>query len=168
MCSFRWFKHLSEAAEAYNKREGKSKRSEPTPDTEEETVQELPTQREQAERAESVGGSDTVSCGETENNVPSSSDSNQRNSEVLEDDKDKRLSGENEQQHVAQSTSSGMPKILICLKIDAENARIIESNFNKNKFLIKYISSIPFINLKKNKIKFDFIKLFEVLERNNA
>lgn len=115
MFSFRWFKHLSEAADAYNKREGKSKRSEPTPDTEEETVQELPTQREHAERAESVGGSEPVSCGETDTSVPSSSDSNQRNNEVLEDDKDKRLSGENDQH--AQSTSNGMQKYYFIRKL---------------------------------------------------
>lgn len=41
-----WFKHLSDAAESHNKREGKSKRSEPTPDIEEETLREFPSRRE--------------------------------------------------------------------------------------------------------------------------
>ena len=61
----RWFKHLSDAAESHNKREGKSKRSEPTPDIEEETLREFPSRREVTERAEAIGGSEPAT-GKTE------------------------------------------------------------------------------------------------------
>ena len=55
----RWFKHFSDAADAHNRREGKTKRPEPQPDSDEsEAVQEIPSTRDVAERAEAVGGTD--------------------------------------------------------------------------------------------------------------
>ncbi|XP_063911076.1 rho guanine nucleotide exchange factor 11 isoform X3 [Zophobas morio] len=54
-----WFKHFSDAADAHNRREGKTKRPEPQPDSDEsEAVQEIPSTRDVAERAEAVGGTD--------------------------------------------------------------------------------------------------------------
>ncbi|KAK4873317.1 hypothetical protein RN001_015346 [Aquatica leii] len=86
-----WFKHISDAAEAYNRREGKSKRSEPTPDTEDsETLQDLPSVRDVSERAEHVGG-DVASATDSDSCGPSGDGSN-RNSDVMEEDRDKLLS----------------------------------------------------------------------------
>lgn len=80
------------------------KRSEHTPDTEDETVQELPAPRDQAERAESVGGESSSASAETESTLANSSDSSQRNSEISDDDKDKRLSADVDS---ASSTNNG-------------------------------------------------------------
>lgn len=58
---FRWLKHFSDAADAYNRREGKTKRPEPQPDSDEsETLQEIPSTRDVSERAEAVGGTDNT------------------------------------------------------------------------------------------------------------
>ncbi|KRT81051.1 hypothetical protein AMK59_5076, partial [Oryctes borbonicus] len=99
-----WFKHLSDTAEAYNKREGKQKRPDPTPD-EEETVVELPSTREPTEHAESIGGSEAATS-ESEQNT----DGNQRIGSITDDDKDKRLSqddGENNNVAIPVSSSTG-------------------------------------------------------------
>lgn len=86
--TFRWFKHLSDATEAYKNKEGKPKNSDHSHEPEEETVQELPTSsREPTERAEAVGGSETTPAGED----VATSENNQSN-EVSESEKDKRLS----------------------------------------------------------------------------
>lgn len=88
--NYRWFKHLSDATEAYKGKEGKSKNSDHTHDAEEETVQELPTSsREATERAETIGGSDVATGGEAETSPRT--DSNQ-NSDTCEEDKNKSLS----------------------------------------------------------------------------
>lgn len=64
----RWFKHLSDATEAYQIKEGKPKHSDHSNETEEETVQELPSSsREATERAEPIGGSETQN--NTENDI---------------------------------------------------------------------------------------------------
>ncbi|KAF5297373.1 hypothetical protein FQR65_LT01303 [Abscondita terminalis] len=74
----RWFKHISDAAEAYNRREGKSKRSEPTPDTEDsETLQDLPSVRDVSERADVASVTDSEPSG----------DSSNRNSDVIDEDR---------------------------------------------------------------------------------
>ena len=86
-----WFKHISDAAEAYNRREGKSKRCEPTPDTDDsETLQDLPSVRDVSERAEHVGG-DVASATDSDSCGPSGESSN-RNSDVMDEDRDKMLS----------------------------------------------------------------------------
>ncbi|KAF5304968.1 hypothetical protein FQR65_LT18831, partial [Abscondita terminalis] len=73
-----WFKHISDAAEAYNRREGKSKRSEPTPDTEDsETLQDLPSVRDVSERADVASVTDSEPSG----------DSSNRNSDVIDEDR---------------------------------------------------------------------------------
>lgn len=100
---FRWIKYLTEAAEVHSRRDGKCKRPEHTPDAEEEAVQELPSHRDQAERAESVGG-EASSCLDADS---SNSGSSLRNSEVLDDDKDKRLNSDVDQQ-CSSSTDNGM------------------------------------------------------------
>ncbi|KAJ8969103.1 hypothetical protein NQ317_006980 [Molorchus minor] len=57
-----WFKHFSDAIEAYNKREGLSKRLDPATDSDDsESVQDLPPSGEVSERAEAVGGDDSSS-----------------------------------------------------------------------------------------------------------
>lgn len=58
----RWFKHFSDTTEAYNRREGKTKRNrEPTEDeSDTESVQDLPAAHEvTAAQAEAVGGDDS-------------------------------------------------------------------------------------------------------------
>lgn len=85
--TFRWFKHLSDATEAYKNKEGKPKNSDHSHEPEEETVQELPTSsREPTERAEAVGGNETTPVGED----VATSENNQ--SIVSESEKEKRLS----------------------------------------------------------------------------
>ncbi|XP_008190770.2 rho guanine nucleotide exchange factor 11 isoform X1 [Tribolium castaneum] len=62
-----WLKHFSDAADAYNRREGKTKRHESQPDSDEsETLQEIPSTRDVAERAEAVGGTDNTPDDEEE------------------------------------------------------------------------------------------------------
>lgn len=97
MFFYRWFKHISDAAEAYNRREGKSKRSEPTPDAEEaETLQDLPSARDVSERAEPVGG-DVPNETDVDVGGPSGGESNNRINDVGDEDKEKRHSqAENE------------------------------------------------------------------------
>uniref|UniRef100_A0A1Y1KTQ6 Rho guanine nucleotide exchange factor 12 n=3 Tax=Photinus pyralis TaxID=7054 RepID=A0A1Y1KTQ6_PHOPY len=86
-----WFKHISDAAEAYNRREGKSKRCEPTPDTDDsETLQDLPSVRDVSERADHVGG-DVASATDSDSCGPSGESSN-RNSDVIDEERDKMLS----------------------------------------------------------------------------
>lgn len=90
----RWFKHLSDATEAYKVKEGKNKNSDHTHDNEEETVQELPTtSREPTERAEAVGGTDT-SLGEA-SSTATNGEINQRN-EVPEEERTKTASSDND------------------------------------------------------------------------
>lgn len=96
---FRWFKHLSDATEAYQVKEGKPKHPDHNNEPEEETVQDLPSSsREATERAEPVGGTETQNNAETESAVTATAttavESNQRNSSEVstEDDKEKLLS----------------------------------------------------------------------------
>ncbi|KAG5887050.1 hypothetical protein JTB14_020399 [Gonioctena quinquepunctata] len=57
-----WFKHFTDATEAYNKRQGKSldRKEEAASDSESESVQDLPPSQEVTERAEAVGGEDST------------------------------------------------------------------------------------------------------------
>ncbi|KAK9891313.1 hypothetical protein WA026_014555 [Henosepilachna vigintioctopunctata] len=51
----RWFKHFSDVTDAHNKKEGKTRRPEPTPDNDdEEIVQDFPQPQDVSERAEEV------------------------------------------------------------------------------------------------------------------
>lgn len=52
---YRWFKHFSDVTDAHNKKEGKTRRTEITPDNDdEESVQEFPQPQDVSERAEEV------------------------------------------------------------------------------------------------------------------
>lgn len=65
----RWFKHFSDATEAYNRREGKTKRNrEPAEDeSDSESVQDLPAAHEvTAAQAEAVGGDDNAASASAE------------------------------------------------------------------------------------------------------
>ncbi|KAJ3629669.1 hypothetical protein MTP99_014047 [Tenebrio molitor] len=76
-----WFKHFSDAADAHNRREGKTKRPEPQPDSDEsETVQELPSARDVAERAETIGGADNAPEDEEEDDEQVFSDAQEEGS----------------------------------------------------------------------------------------
>lgn len=99
-CCFRWLKHLSDATEAYQIKEGKPKHSDHSNETEEETVQELPSSsREATERAEPVGGNETATTPQQQqSNLESDSvtvdgNSNQKNGgdTATEEDKEKSL-----------------------------------------------------------------------------
>lgn len=91
----RWFKHLSDATEAYQIKEGKPKQSDHNNETEEETVQELPptSSREATatERAEAVVSGETQS--NAEGGEPATEEANGGGDvSSSEDDKEKRLS----------------------------------------------------------------------------
>lgn len=90
---FRWFKHISDVAEAYNKKEGKSRKLEPAPDAEEptEVLQELPGAKEAtAERSEHGGEAGNDSEGGGGGGAASN-----RNSDVIdEEDGDRHTNGE--------------------------------------------------------------------------
>ncbi|KAF2883485.1 hypothetical protein ILUMI_22658 [Ignelater luminosus] len=117
-----WFKHISDAAEAYNRREGKSKRSEPTPDTEEtETLQDIPSTRDVSERAEHVGGDGTTSSGETDSSGPSG-DSSNRNSDVMDEERDKRLSQSDSENTNANEVAGGG----LTLKLAADDWPLVQ------------------------------------------
>lgn len=103
MFTSRWIKYLQDAAEVYNKRDGRLKRTEHTPD-EEETVQDLPAHRDQAERAESVGGESSSSTADGDSTLVNSSE---KNSDASDDDKDKRLSSDIEQQCSSTPINNG-------------------------------------------------------------
>lgn len=67
--NFRWFKHFSDATDTHNRREGKTKRPEPPPDSDEsETLQEIPSTKDVSERAEAVGGNENAPDDEEEEN----------------------------------------------------------------------------------------------------
>lgn len=84
----RWFKHFTEASEAYKSREGKCKHTEPTPEPEEETVQELVSVRDIEERADTVEDDSSKPQDDTISNENNDSDA----TTVEEEDNNRRLS----------------------------------------------------------------------------
>ncbi|XP_074038354.1 rho guanine nucleotide exchange factor 2 isoform X3 [Leptinotarsa decemlineata] len=82
-----WFKHFTDATEAYNKRQGKSldRKEEAATDSESESVQDLPPSEEVSERAEAVGGDANESASATtEDGVDRTS--TEDNKEPIEED----------------------------------------------------------------------------------
>lgn len=103
---FRWFKHISDAAEAYKCREGKSRRSElstpelSTPESEADTSPDLPAGGDADKTELVIGGelpADAVSSADTDSGATSGENS-QRNSGVIEDDSDKGTPSEADSQ----------------------------------------------------------------------
>ncbi|GLV42592.1 Rho guanine nucleotide exchange factor 2 [Carabus blaptoides fortunei] len=94
-----WFKHISDAAEAYKSREGKSRRSEvstPEPEGVETSTSDLTTNGD-GDKTDLMSGGDNASAGDTQSNADTDSnapsgESSQRNSSVIEDEAEKRLS----------------------------------------------------------------------------
>ncbi|XP_031357131.1 rho guanine nucleotide exchange factor 2-like isoform X2 [Photinus pyralis] len=115
-----WFKHISDAAEAYNRREGKSKRCEPTPDTDDsETLQDLPSVRDVSERADHVGG-DVASATDSDSCGPSGESSN-RNSDVIDEERDKMLS-----QSDSEGTNTNVVGGGVMLKVAADDWPLVQ------------------------------------------